>query len=368
MKTHFYFQLSLFIALLSPLGAKASCYGNGYLSKFNALTHQITVQYSEHNRQQLANQFFSQNCFTHVQLNQVLNLMRTDAAKYAIATKAYRNMDDTSGFYTAQYLFASNNYKSQFRSFLRAQKRKSIHRDHYHPYRNLHFPNYQYPVARIFPREAASARIFNEGAFLHFASRINRIGSDFAKKQQISNEFSKRSFTTEQFMKLLSLIRSYQIRFELATRLYGLLFDLENAEYLEEVFDRTHFRIEFSTFLQQNSLPGYLYTETPYDNYSNRIPLISAKEMSLILSSLRNESFSSRKVELAKTIISSKLGFTSQQMALIVGEMSFDSHKLDVAKFGYQYVTDRDNYFVVANQLTFGSNKSALLRFIRNNP
>jgi hypothetical protein len=360
MKTHLYTLLFALIALNSSFSANATCFGNGYIAKFNALTHQMSVHNSEQFRQQLANQYFENNCFTHIQLNQVLNLMRTDAARYNLAISAHKQMDDTTGFYTAQYVFQSHSYKSQFRSFLRAQNNNNNNnRTHYRPYRELQFPNYQYPQIRIHPREAANAGLLNEGQFLHFASRVNRAGSDYAKKQQIENEFSRRSFTTEQFMKLLSLVRSYDIRFELATRLYGLLYDVENAEYLNEVFERTHYSRKFSFFLQQNNSPGYRNpVRTPYGNARFRAPIVSNAEMNMIMVSLKNEPFSSKRVELAKTIISTKPGLSSQQIGLIVSQMSFDSHKLDVAKFGYAYAIDRENYFTVANQLTFSSNRS----------
>ena len=369
MKTHLYTLVFALIALNAPFYAIATCYGNGYIAKFNALTHQLSVHNSEHFKQQLANKYFENNCFTHIQLNQVLNLMRTDGSRYNLAISAYKQMDDTTGFYTAQYVFRSHNHKSQFRSFLRAQKQNNYNRTHYRPYRELQFPNYQYPQIRIHPIEVANTGLFNEGQFLHFASRVNRAGSDYAKKQQIENEFSRRSFTTEQFMKLLSLVRSYEIRFVLATRLYGLLYDVENAEYINEVFERTHYSRKFSFFLQQNNAPGYRNpVRTPYGKTRFRAPMVSDAEMNMIMVSLKNEPFSSKRVELAKTIISTKPGLSSQQIGLIVSQMSFDSHKLDVAKFGYAYAIDRENYFAVANQLTFSSNRSSLLNFIRNNP
>ncbi|MGB0430671.1 MAG: DUF4476 domain-containing protein, partial [Bacteroidia bacterium] len=238
----------------------------------------------------------------------------------------------------------------------------------------LRFPNYNYPNVHIDFRRGQHINLVDNRAFYRIALRIDKTRHIVDKKRVLENYMSEYVFTTEQFMKLLSLYNNYQLRYDLAVRYHGLLYDYENAYFIEDVFDHSAYRQKFRFFMGQNTMPGRYGRNNrrpPIDHRNNnyrRSHFVSAHDMNGIIASLKNESFSSRRVELAKTIILSKQGFNSQQMAMIVGQMSFDSHKLEVAKLGYYHVVDRENYYLVSNILSFSSNRSALLKFIQRNP
>jgi hypothetical protein len=55
-------------------------------------------------------------------------------------------------------------------------------------------------------------------------------------------------------------------------------------------------------------------------------------------------------------------GATSVQVADLMGLLSFESRRLELAKFAYAYVADPQNYFVVNDRFSFSSSVRELNR------
>lgn len=83
------------------------------------------------------------------------------------------------------------------------------------------------------------------------------------------------------------------------------------------------------------------------------------------LNSIRSDNFESGKLNKAKQIVSRNRMCTAQ-IIQIVRLFSFESNKLEFAKYAYQYCNDKNNYFQVTDAFSFQSSKDDLLRFIRN--
>lgn len=81
------------------------------------------------------------------------------------------------------------------------------------------------------------------------------------------------------------------------------------------------------------------------------------------METVRSQWFDSDCVRLAKQIIRTN-GASSQQIADLMRLMDFESSRLEVAKFGYQYVADPENYFIVNDVFWFSSSIRELDRFI----
>jgi hypothetical protein len=80
---------------------------------------------------------------------------------------------------------------------------------------------------------------------------------------------------------------------------------------------------------------------------------------------LRNESFDNTRLSLAKQTIGSNF-FTSLQVKEIVSIFSFETSKLEIAKYAYAFTVDKGSYFVVNDAFTYGNSKEELSNFIRN--
>ncbi len=80
---------------------------------------------------------------------------------------------------------------------------------------------------------------------------------------------------------------------------------------------------------------------------------------------LRNESFDNTRLSLAKQTIGSNF-FTSLQVKEIVSLFSFETSKLEIAKYAYAFTVDKGSYFVVNDAFTYSNSKEELANFIRN--
>ena len=78
---------------------------------------------------------------------------------------------------------------------------------------------------------------------------------------------------------------------------------------------------------------------------------------------LADESFDSSRLKLAKQIIMSNPMSVNQIMD-ICKLFSFESNKLDFAKFAYRHCTDKNRYFMLNDVFSFESSKRELRDYI----
>lgn len=80
---------------------------------------------------------------------------------------------------------------------------------------------------------------------------------------------------------------------------------------------------------------------------------------------ISEESFDSSKLTLAKQVISSN-PMTASQILGICKLFSFESNKLDFAKFAYTYCVDRNLYYLINEAFSYDSSKRELNEYINN--
>jgi hypothetical protein len=78
---------------------------------------------------------------------------------------------------------------------------------------------------------------------------------------------------------------------------------------------------------------------------------------------LNNISFDSNKLDFAKFAIRQN-GITVAQLRQVLARFSFDSNRLNVAQFAYQFTIDRHNYFMLQDAFAFQSNFRRLMEGI----
>ncbi|MGV3630185.1 MAG: DUF4476 domain-containing protein [Bacteroidota bacterium] len=112
------------------------------------------------------------------------------------------------------------------------------------------------------------------------------------------------------------------------------------------------------------------YTSTPqqgnYGSYNNQYYGNNSPDNSgyyEFIKLLKEESFDSGKLEKAKSYVS-KTTLSAAQIAEISGTFSFDSNRLDWAKYAYQYCYDKQNYFLLKPTFSFSSNYTSLEDYI----
>lgn len=95
--------------------------------------------------------------------------------------------------------------------------------------------------------------------------------------------------------------------------------------------------------------------ESGYGNYLNN------DEFSKLKMNIQGASFESTKSNIAKQgMINNNLSI--EQIAEVLRLFSFESTKLEIAKYAYNYTSDKNQYYQLANEFTFDSNKNEITR------
>jgi hypothetical protein len=101
-----------------------------------------------------------------------------------------------------------------------------------------------------------------------------------------------------------------------------------------------------------------------WNNNPNRI--MNTTSFDQFEQTLRNENFENTRLTMAKQVIANNF-FSTAQIKTLLGLFTFENNKLELAKYALTYTVDKGNYFTLANEFTFSSNKEALMRHIQNN-
>ena len=113
----------------------------------------------------------------------------------------------------------------------------------------------------------------------------------------------------------------------------------------------------------------YLDEDEYYDNDNGgwnggRGNVMTGREMETVKEQLRKEWFENNRITSTKVIID-KSNFTTQQVKELMLLFTFESNRLEVAKYAYRKTVDKHNYIQLNDALTFNSSKEDLARFIR---
>ena len=93
---------------------------------------------------------------------------------------------------------------------------------------------------------------------------------------------------------------------------------------------------------------------------------MSDYDFDMLRNSIESKSLESTKMEIAKQVLSQRL-VTARQVTELMNLMTFESTKLDLAKYAFSRTVDKGNYFRVNDAFTFESSISELDNFIRHN-
>ena len=125
-----------------------------------------------------------------------------------------------------------------------------------------------------------------------------------------------------------------------------------------------HLIIERTVPLRRNPAPRrgprYGSRGSSYPNYGTG----TNAGLSRILEMIERESFESNKLNLAKQYVRTN-EVSSEDIYFLMKAMDFESSRLNLAKFAYDYVFDPENYFIVNQAFDFDSSKAALEKYIR---
>jgi len=311
--------------------------------------------------------FVTQNCVSSGQVKELLMLLPDDVSKYTVARAAYPQVVDKNNFYDVFDAFG--NFSMAFRLFEfvleqgpagePAPQETIVAPPTPNPTQPAgpQYPDLPYPGINEYLGRTGCNEPMLTSSFERVARAVWQAGSQANRIQQLRSTAVGNCMSVSQVMRLATLIESESSRLEFVRAMYPTTYDLDQFDRCEFLFTLNNIRQEFAQFLRQQTQPAEPVVVAPACS-------VSESDMQGILNSIRQISFDSSKLNQAKVILQSKKCFTTAQIAEIMKLFSFDSGKLDIAKFAWDFCLDTQNYFILNEVFSFDSTKGQLNRFI----
>lgn len=315
----------------------------------------VMMQRSDRQKLDMAKMVALDNCMSSEQVKTLAEVFIDDFSRLEFAETAWENTVDKENFY---YVYDAFAYLSTV-FMLHDRIRDNDHAEH--PFDPLppmepiapQFAALDYPDPYSYKGPSNCGNPLEENEFLGIARRYASNEHEQDRLTLFTQTVQGNCMTVAQVMKLASLLQNENNRLTLFRASWNNIYDLGHLSFGRQLFSRPQSKEAFDDFLQ-------------HGGSNEAVPcVINPEQYRDMLESIRKETFNSTKTTIAKNIIQSNPCFYSKQIKEIVELFNFESGKLEIAKFAYDFTIDKENYYRVADAFSFSSSKEELIEFIR---
>ena len=224
------------------------------------------------------------------------------------------------------------------------------------------FPLLNVPKESVYNGKRNCTAYLAENDFMVYAQDVFNKPNESIRMDAALALISKTCLSVAQLMKLASLLSIENNRLELLKQGYRNTFDEQNFDLAQQVFSHQPNKLALAELLKSNRV---VIVETP-------VPppcVVTAQQFQMLRENLARESSSSTRLTVAKNQIPVMKCFTSQQMKEILSLFSSSIDRLDLAKFAYGFILDRDMYYLTVSSVFSSSlDKENLSNYIKKQP
>lgn len=327
--------------------------------KFRQNMRLISSQSTEQQKMIKVKYFTSSNCFTSIQVKEMASVFYDDNDRLEYCMLAYGRTVDSENFYEVYNTFAYFSTVFRLHDYIKGISSGRME-DMPHPERNLpEFPPYKYPQCYNYDGAFNCHNPMSDQQYISLLFNVINQNDD-ASRNAVAIALAKNNcFSVAQVMKTASLIRSEKARLGFLKGVYPYTYDLLNFSACEQTLEDESLIVLFNQFLAQ------MHAGHSVDPLPQMPCAVNHQEFADICKTINSQSFSNTKITLAKQIISSKGCFTAQQIKEIMGLFNFESARLEIAKFAYNYTSDKENYYLVNDAFSFSSSIDELDKFLK---
>jgi len=312
-----------------------------------------------------ATSFANNNCLYSYQIKQVTQLFFNDQDKLTFAKAAYRNCWDKDNFYDVYDAFAYFSNVFRLHDYVLSQKGQNstiiTNTNTFYDY-----PNYAYPDHNTYFGITGCNFPLDEITFYNSYNgfRMSKM-LESAKLTSIKDYINTNCLSTAQIMKLTSILTTESYRLDLLKAVYLRAYDRGNYNYANQLLTNQTYKLDFDAFLKLNGNNNNNNNNNTIIINNNNGCTVTITDMTDIKKSINAASFDNTKVTTAKQILSAKKCFTVTQIKEILVLFSFESSKLEVAKYAFDFCIDKSNYYQVNDVFSFSSSKDDLSNYVQ---
>ncbi|MEX1189619.1 MAG: DUF4476 domain-containing protein [Bacteroidia bacterium] len=307
------------------------------------------------------------SCLTSLQILEVLNMFAEDRDRLELAMLAYPQLVNKSDVYDLYNAFAYFSTAFRFHDYVFEQtalSNPSVPTQNpvlTQPPVQIAFPALNYPNAALYQGRNNCSLPLSDGDFTIYLRDFVSQPTEQLKVEASKRIASENCLTTAQAMKLSTLFQAEQNRLNFLKLAYRNIYDEANFDASVEVF---------AFIPNKNALLEYVNNirATIGQNVPAPCDLDDAK-FSQVKSIIARENSSSSRMSIAKNQLPMFNCYTSKQMKIIVNLFTSSSDKLEISKFAFDYVIDKENYFFEISPVFNSSmDRQALSNFIASKP
>jgi hypothetical protein len=306
----------------------------------------------------IAKRSASVNRLTSEQVKRISETFVYDFGRLEFAKSAWENTTDQENFYDVYntFLYFSNVFKLHDFVLEKKSGSKEVINP---PVQVMTFPEMEYPDFRRYFGQIGCTNVLPDPNFMSLAERVFNETSEDRKLALANNISFSNCLQTAQAMKLASLLQNEASRLDFLKKARPKVFDPDNYRFALPLFKSENFRREFNLFIGSGGGVGEIKTENPPCE-------VSPKDLMDLKALIKKQSFENTKLNIAQQSIKGLKCFKTEQIIELLTLFSFSDSKLIMAKFAYDYTSDKANYVKIADSLAFTRDKDDFLKFLKS--
>ena len=306
-------------------------------ARFNQVYRTAQRQATTNSKISYINNLFTNtnNYFTVAQAKQLIQVSTGDENRLYLAKVSYRSIVDKNNFYQMNTLLSSQSSRNELATFA-----------------NTYDNNNGSPVYTKVAMKEADYNVL-------YSDVQNRYGLG-AKFSALQNIFSNNTyyFTTAQAEQLIGLVSAESNRLELAKASYDNIVDPNNFNQLYDLLSTTAGRNELDVYVRNNGgSSSPITTRTP----------MSTNSFNTIYNDVRSTfGLGAKMSELTNIFNNETYYFTVAQAKQLIGLVSAESNRLQLAKSAYGNITDPENFNLIYELLSSQSSRNELSAYVNS--
>jgi hypothetical protein len=285
-------------------------------ASFNDVYRDINNQWGQSSKMAEARDVLnsSSNYFSTDQVRQIIELINSEANRLELLKLSYDNVSDPANF-------------NQLYDLLRSQ----VNRTELDRYVRDYSYNNDYNNYKVAMTDANFSRLYQDVVNQRNTSR---------KLSAATKAFNTSTyyFSVAQAKQIISLVSGENNRLQLAKLSLDNLVDNENLTQLFDLLTTQSAKEELDYYIRNNGYAGSNY------NYTIRAAITEA-EFNTLYNDIRKKWLPLSKYSTAVDVFNSSTNyFTTQQAKQIIGLLSSESNRLELAKLAFDNIVDQQNF------------------------
>lgn len=328
--------------------------------EFQVHYNQISVLQNETIKLSRASGFLNGRCLTSAQVKQIALLFQTDAHRLPYAHLAYFSAYDKQIFFDVYDAFTNRSAAFRLDHYIYDTPPAPlpplpVQSQSWYP------QNLSYPSCNNYNGKTGCGLPMADVDFEVLVKPVLNQQSDAAVMTASKSFMQNKCLSMAQVMKLATLPQLEVNRLGFLKDALPRTYDMENYYYAAEIFSHGPYKNEWLDYGASLCKKQVVLAPPPPPPC-----LVAPADLNTYIKSIEKEMSSDNKLMVAKQTIRAGKCFKVSQLKQMVELMSFESAKLELAKYAYDFCTEKPNYFQMNDAFSFSSSKAELNNYINS--